>query len=201
MLKVNYEDVMELVDGRIAKNDAAHLRNHVDAVYMLAMEMYPLLNWDVNMDVVVLAIAYHDSACWEDRATHHILGARNLEQDRAELLTLGYTDFEITEAQVAAMSHRNTWKGKRTSMEARLVAIADRGLMFRNLEAAISRSYKYGLSLGVSGEEGMTRAKLKLYKDFGRAAAHRTYDPVVMELFSNEWEEMFCKMETWEFPQ
>jgi hypothetical protein len=195
-LRVPYNLVIKLVDERLKLNDKAHGRKHINETYTMAIRLTQELGWEINNDVVVLGIVYHDATCHLGRDDHHRTAVEALESDRIELRGLGYTDDEIDHAKDCVLTHRNSWEGSINSLEARMVRAADVGLIFENIDNAVKRGIAFRSEWDMTDEERLTESRRHIALKFNRDRM-TCLEPAVYELYKPQWEEMFTLFDGW----
>lgn len=144
--------LIHFASTNIERNDVAHHFDHVESVITNAVLNMTLINkesfdYKNNSKIRIVAIAalLHDTACWCDRANHHIVAAEWVMDtlDSKELLEFyGLVPEEVSSIAIAIREHRASWKHKRSTIESEVVAAADRGEL--TYEESLRRSYLYG---------------------------------------------------------
>ena len=143
--------------------DAAHRRNHVDMVIKQSLEIAEHL--DVDMNMVYVIAAYHDTGLCEGREHHHEVSARIIKSD--ENLRKWFTEEQIQIMADAAEDHRASAKHEPRTIYGRIVAEADR---FIDPETIVRRTIQYGLDHypELSKEQQYERMKQHLHEKYGR---------------------------------
>ena len=118
--------------------DAAHQRDHIDAVITRSLELAK--HYDVNVDMVYAIAAYHDTGICEGRETHHLVSGRIIRDDIK--LRNWFTENQIETMAQAAEDHRASSTHEPRSIYGKIVAEADRLIV---PETVIRRTIQYGL--------------------------------------------------------
>lgn len=118
--------------------DAAHQRDHIDAVILRSLELAK--HYDVNVDMVYAIAAYHDTGICEGRETHHLVSGRIIRDDIK--LRNWFTESQIETMAQAAEDHRASSTHEPRSIYGKIVAEADRLIV---PETVIRRTIQYGL--------------------------------------------------------
>lgn len=118
--------------------DKGHRRDHVEYVISQALELSR--HYDVNENMVYAAAAYHDTGLCEDRATHHIVSAQIIREDKN--LLKWFTPGQIDIIADAAEDHRASSDHEPRTIYGRIVAEADRQIV---PETVIRRTIQYGM--------------------------------------------------------
>ena len=138
--------------------DKAHQEDHVRNVIRQALEL--ARHYDVDMQLVYTAAAYHDTGLAVDRATHHLESGRIIRSDAR--LREWFTPEEIETAAQAAEDHRASAKTAPRSIYGRIIAEADRLI---DPITIIRRTIQFGLShypeLDAAGHWERTLAHLR----------------------------------------
>ncbi len=119
--------------------DKAHQEDHAQNVIRQALEL--ARHYDVDMDLVYTAAAYHDTGLAVDRATHHLESGKIIRSDAR--LREWFTPEEIETAAQAAEDHRASAKTAPRSIYGRIIAEADRLI---DPLTIIRRTIQFGLS-------------------------------------------------------
>ena len=119
--------------------DAAHQRDHIDAVITRSLELAK--HYDVNVDMVYAIAAYHDTGICEGRETHHLVSGRIIRDDIK--LRNWFTENQIETMAQAAEDHRASSTHEPRSIYGKIVAEADRLIV---PETVIRRTIQYGLN-------------------------------------------------------
>ena len=142
----NFEEVMDkslvdYIEERIIPMydgfDAGHGREHVDAVIREAVRLAGF--YDVDVDMVYAAAAYHDTGLSVDRKTHHLESGRIIREDKE--LRRWFTDEQIEVIAQAAEDHRASSDHEPRSIYGKIIAEADRQII---PESIILRTVQYG---------------------------------------------------------
>ncbi|MBQ6101879.1 MAG: HD domain-containing protein [Bacteroidales bacterium] len=118
--------------------DAAHQRDHIDAVILRSLELAK--HYDVNVDMVYAIAAYHDTGICEGRETHHLVSGRIIREDKR--LHDWFDEQQIETIAQAAEDHRASSTHEPRSIYGKIVAEADRLIV---PETVIKRTIQYGL--------------------------------------------------------
>ncbi|MBR3426338.1 MAG: HD domain-containing protein [Bacteroidales bacterium] len=118
--------------------DAAHQRDHIDAVITRSLELAK--HYDVNVDMVYAIAAYHDTGICEGRETHHLVSGRIIREDKR--LHDWFDEQQIETMAQAAEDHRASSTHEPRSIYGKIVAEADRLIV---PETVIRRTIQYGL--------------------------------------------------------
>lgn len=118
--------------------DAAHQRDHIDAVILRSLELAK--HYDVNVDMVYAIAAYHDTGICEGRETHHLVSGRIIREDKR--LHDWFDEQQIETMAQAAEDHRASSTHEPRSIYGKIVAEADRLIV---PETVIRRTIQYGL--------------------------------------------------------
>lgn len=98
-------------------------------------------HYDVDLDMVLAAAAYHDTGLCEDRKTHHLVSGRIIRADSR--LLRWFTPEQVETIAQAAEDHRASSDHEPRSVYGRLIAEADRQI---DPVTIIRRTIQYGLS-------------------------------------------------------
>lgn len=118
--------------------DAAHQRDHIDAVINRSLDLAK--HYDVDTDMVYTIAAYHDTGICEGRDTHHLVSGRIIREDMK--LREWFDDGQIETMAQAAEDHRASSGSEPRSIYGKIVAEADRLIV---PEIVIQRTIQYGL--------------------------------------------------------
>lgn len=124
---------------RYDKFDKGHQRDHVELVIEQALYLSQFYDVDVNM--VYAAAAFHDTGLQKDRETHHLESARIIREDAA--LRKWFSPAEIEIIAQAAQDHRASSDYEPHTIYGKIVAEADRQIV---PQTVIRRTIQYGLS-------------------------------------------------------
>lgn len=119
--------------------DSAHQRDH--AVRVIDESLRLAQFYDVNIDMVYCAAAYHDIGLCEGREVHHTASARMMRGDQR--LMQWFDAEQINTMAEAVEDHRASSAHEPRSIYGRIVAEADRDI---EPELIIIRTIQYGLS-------------------------------------------------------
>lgn len=118
--------------------DAAHQRDHIEAVISRSLDLAKY--YDVDTDMVYTIAAYHDTGICEGRDTHHIVSGRIIRDDQK--LRDWFAEDQIETMAQAAEDHRASSGCEPRSIYGKIVAEADRLIV---PEIVIQRTIQYGL--------------------------------------------------------
>ena len=143
--------------------DAAHRRDHVSMVIKQSLEIAEHLDVDLNMVYVIAA--YHDTGLCEGREHHHEVSARIIKAD--ENLRRWFSEEQIQIMADAAEDHRASAKNAPRTIYGRIVAEADR---FIDPDTIVRRTIQYGLDhyTELSKEQQYDRMMQHLHEKYGR---------------------------------
>ena len=119
--------------------DQAHQRDHVTMVIQQSMDIASRL--DVDIDMVYVIAAYHDTGLCEGRERHHEVSAQIIKTDQN--LRQWFTEEQILVMADAAEDHRASAKQAPRTIYGRIVAEADR---FIDPETIVRRTIQYGMN-------------------------------------------------------
>ena len=119
--------------------DAAHQRDHVEAVIERSMKLAQYYPVDHNM--VYAIAAYHDTGLTEGRDTHHLVSGIIIRNDQH--LHQWFNEEQISTIAQAAEDHRASAKNEPRSIYGKIVAEADRLI---NPYTVCLRTVQYSLS-------------------------------------------------------
>ena len=118
--------------------DAAHQRDHIDAVISRSLDLAKY--YDVDTDMVYTIAAYHDTGICEGRETHHLVSGRIIREDQK--LREWFDEKQIEIMAQAAEDHRASNGNEPRSIYGKIVAEADRLIV---PDIVIQRTIQYGL--------------------------------------------------------
>ena len=149
---------------RYAAFDKAHREDHVRTV--IEQSLMLARHYDVNVDMVYAAAAYHDLGLAEGRETHHLASGRIIRNDNA--LARWFSPEQTETIAQAAEDHRASSKHEPRSIYGRILAEADRVI---DGETIVRRTIQYGLShypeLDTEGHWERTLAHLREKYGYG----------------------------------
>ena len=166
MVTVN-PDIISYIEKEIIPRydhfDAAHQRDHVNMVIQQSLEIAEHLDVDLNMVYVIAA--YHDTGLCEGRERHHEVSAQIIKAD--DNLRQWFTEEQIQTMADAAEDHRASAKHEPRTVYGRIVAEADR---FIDPETIVRRTIQYGLDHypDLSKEQHYERMMQHLHEKYGR---------------------------------
>ena len=166
MVTVN-PDIISYIEKEIIPRydhfDAAHQRDHVMMVIQQSLEIAEHLDVDLNMVYVIAA--YHDTGLCGGRERHHEVSAQIIQAD--ENLRKWFTEEQIQTMADAAEDHRASAKHEPRTIYGRIVAEADR---FIDPETIVKRTIQYGLDHypELSKEQQYDRMMQHLHEKYGR---------------------------------
>ncbi len=152
--------------------DAAHRRDHVEWVINEALRLAAY--YDVSVDMLYAAAAFHDTGLAFGREEHHIHSARIIRAD--EFINTYFTPAQIDIIADAAEDHRASNRHEPRTIYGRLVAEADRQIF---PEVCMRRTVQYGLKHypEMSREEHYERFRQHLVEKYGRGGYLRCWIP------------------------
>ena len=174
-MKIN-PDIVSYIENEIIPRydhfDAAHQRDHVNMVIQQSLEIAEHL--DVDMNMVYVIAAYHDTGLCEGRERHHEVSAQIIKADKN--LPKWFTEEQIQTMADAAEDHRASAKHEPRTIYGRIVAEADR---FVDPETIVKRTIQYGLDHypGLSKEQQYDRMMQHLHEKYGRNGYLRLWFP------------------------
>ena len=124
---------------RYAAFDKAHREDHVRTV--IEQSLMLAKHYNVNVDMVYAAAAYHDLGLAEGREIHHLASGRIIRNDAA--LARWFSPEQTETIAQAAEDHRASSKHEPRSIYGRILAEADRVI---DGETIVRRTIQYGLS-------------------------------------------------------
>ena len=165
MMEKSLEEYCEReIIPRYAAFDKAHREDHVRTV--IEQSLMLARHYDVNVDMVYAAAAYHDLGLAEGRETHHLASGRIIRNDNA--LARWFTPEQTETIAQAAEDHRASSKHEPRSIYGRILAEADRVI---DGETIVRRTIQYGLShypeLDTEGHWERTLAHLREKYGYG----------------------------------
>jgi len=135
--------LVEYIEGTVIPMydgfDAGHGREHVQAVIAEALRLGTL--YDIDLDILYAAAAYHDTGLSVDRKTHHLESGRIIREDRRLGEWFGRDEIEVI-AQ-AAEDHRASSDHEPRTIYGKIIAEADRQIIPEDI---ILRTVQYGFS-------------------------------------------------------
>ena len=140
MMEKSLEEYCEReIIPRYADFDKAHREDHVRTV--IEQSLMLAKHYDVNVDMVYAAAAFHDLGLAEGRETHHLASGRIIRSDKS--LAKWFSPEQIETIAQAAEDHRASSKHEPRSIYGRILAEADRVI---DAETIVRRTIQYGLS-------------------------------------------------------
>ena len=133
------EYIEEEIIPRYAAFDKAHREDHARTVIDQALEL--ARHYDVDLNMVYAAAAYHDTGLVDGRETHHLASGRIIREDTH--LKEWFTPEQIETIAQAAEDHRASGKSEPRGIYGRIIAEADRDI---KPEKIIRRTIQYGLA-------------------------------------------------------
>lgn len=175
-MKQPTQHLQEYIEGQILPRydrfDAAHQRDHAQWVINEALRLGEYYNIDVDM--LYTAAAFHDTGLEFGREEHHIYSAQIIRND-AFINTL-FTSEQVEIIADAAEDHRASNTHEPRTIYGRLVAEADRQII---PEVCMRRTVQYGLKHypEMSTEEHYARLREHLVEKYGRGGYLRCWIP------------------------
>ncbi|MBP3425423.1 MAG: HD domain-containing protein [Rikenellaceae bacterium] len=150
--------------------DAAHSRTH--ALDVMAESLRLAEHYDVNVDMVAAAAAFHDVGLAHGRAEHHTHSARIIRED--EFLRRYFTPEQVDIIADAAEDHRASSTRAPRTIYGRIIAEADRQIL---PEVVLRRTVQYGLEHypELSPEGHYARFCNHLHEKYGRTGYLRLW--------------------------
>ena len=155
--------IEEAIIPRYDHFDKAHRRDHVEMVIRQSMEIAEHQDVDVNMVYVIAA--YHDTGLCEGRERHHQVSAHIIQTD--DHLKTWFTEAQIRTMAEAAEDHRASSQHAPRSIYGRIVAEADR---YIDPVTIVLRTIQYGVDHypELSREQHYERMVSHLKEKYGR---------------------------------
>ena len=119
--------------------DKAHQRDHADYVIRQSLEL--ARHYDVDMNMVYVIAAYHDTGLAVDRKTHHLESGKIVRNDLK--LKQWFSPEQIETMAQAGEDHRASNKKEPRSIYGKIVAEADRQIDGMTI---LRRTIQFGLS-------------------------------------------------------
>ena len=119
--------------------DKAHQRDHADYVIRQSIEL--ARHYDVDMNMVYVIAAYHDTGLAVDRKTHHLESGKIIRSDKK--LEKWFSPEQIETMAQAVEDHRASNKNEPRSIYGKIVAEADRQIDGMTI---LRRTIQFGLS-------------------------------------------------------
>ena len=119
--------------------DKAHQRDHADYVIRQSLEL--ARHYDVDMNMVYVIAAYHDTGLAVDRKTHHLESGKIVRNDLK--LKQWFTPEQIETMAQAVEDHSASNKNEPRSIYGKIVAEADRQIDGMTI---LRRTIQFGLS-------------------------------------------------------
>lgn len=130
--------IEEEVIPRYAAFDRAHREDHVRKVIGESMNISA--HYDVDLNILYAAAAFHDTGLAEGRENHHLVSGRIVREDSR--LRKWFTEDEIETIAQAAEDHRASNGTEPRSIYGRIVAEADRDIDPMRI---LRRTVQYGM--------------------------------------------------------
>jgi len=138
------EEVRSYYKDEIMLNDKAHNLDHVDSVYLRAMQIKQKMFNDLDIDhLILLGVYIHDLKCHVSRVNHHTLAAGYIQKMRnKDKFLKKLTNDELALLESAVLKHRASLKGAvRTSPLSKILYAADKDAP--DINTYIARSMKF----------------------------------------------------------
>ena len=119
--------------------DKAHQRDHADYVIRQSLEL--ARHYDVDMNMVYVIAAYHDTGLAVDRKTHHLESGKIIRSDKK--LEKWFSPEQIETMAQAVEDHRASNKNEPRSIYGKIVAEADRQIDGMTI---LRRTIQFGLN-------------------------------------------------------
>lgn len=117
--------VEDEVIPRYASFDLAHREDHARSVISAALELSE--HYDVDVNMVYAAAAFHDTGLVEGRETHHMASGRIIRED--PFLAGMFSPEQVETIAQAAEDHRASNGSEPRSIYGRIIAEADRDII------------------------------------------------------------------------
>lgn len=117
--------VEDEVIPRYASFDLAHREDHARSVISAALELSE--HYDVDVNMVYAAAAFHDTGLVEERETHHMASGRIIRED--PFLAGMFSPEQVETIAQAAEDHRASNGSEPRSIYGRIIAEADRDII------------------------------------------------------------------------
>ena len=152
--------------------DKAHQRDHADYVIRQSLEL--ARHYDVDMNMVYVIAAYHDTGLAVDRKTHHLESGKIVRNDLK--LKQWFTPEQIETMAQAVEDHRASNKNEPRSIYGKIVAEADRQIDGITI---LRRTIQFGLShYPALDQEGHWERTLEhLYEKYAEGGYLRLWIP------------------------
>ena len=152
--------------------DKAHQRDHADYVIRQSLEL--ARHYDVDMNMVYVIAAYHDTGLAVDRKTHHLESGKIVRNDLK--LKQWFTPEQIETMAQAVEDHRASNKNEPRSIYGKIVAEADRQIDGMTI---LRRTIQFGLShYPALDQEGHWERTLEhLYEKYAEGGYLRLWIP------------------------
>lgn len=121
------------------KFDSAHREDHVRSVINASLKM--ACHYDVNLDMVYVIAAFHDTGLSVNRENHHLESGKIVRNDM--MIQEFFSSQQIEAMAQAVEDHRASNKNEPRSIYGKIVAEADR--LIESTEI-VRRTIQYGLS-------------------------------------------------------
>lgn len=139
LLEALYQYVQQSIMPRYRKFDTAHQTNHISSVINRSLAM--AAHYDVNINMVFAAAAFHDLGLSKGREIHHLVSANIIRNDVR--LEKWFSRSQIETMAQAAEDHRASSRDKPRSIYGLILAEADRDLDCR---LVVKRTIQYSFS-------------------------------------------------------
>jgi len=130
--------VEEAIIPRYDGFDKGHQRDHAEYVIAEALNLSGY--YDVDLDMIYAAAAFHDIGLCEDRKTHHIISAKIVREDK-ELMEF-FSPEQIEIIADAAEDHRASSDHEPRTIYGKIIAEADRQIV---PEVVFRRTVQFGM--------------------------------------------------------
>ena len=130
--------VEEEIIPRYAAFDKAHREDHACSVISEALRLAGF--YDVDMNMVYAAAAFHDTGLVEGRETHHLASGRIIREDPR--LPEWFSPGQIESIAQAAEDHRASGTCEPRSIYGKIIAEADRDIIPLKI---LRRTVQYGM--------------------------------------------------------
>lgn len=157
---------------RYRQMDSAHGEEHAREVAAESLRL--AARYDVNLDMLYAAAAYHDIGLSAGRKNHHLESGRIIRGDKK--LLNWFTPSQIEEIARAAEDHRASSAAEPRSIYGKIVAEADRDIEPSKI---LRRTVQYGLEAcpGLGREEHYARFKKHLQEKYAEGGYLKLWIP------------------------
>lgn len=143
---------------------SSHGKEHAQEVLTRALAINKELLLNADEKILELAAIYHDVAAMTNRKEHHIVGAQIFREENKNLPE------ELVEKVAQCIEqHRASYKGDYSSIEAKIISAADRGVIDeQQIDKLFSRAYSYSRENGESHVHAILSAYKHIKNKYGK---------------------------------